>query len=726
MAETTGHTMSEHPIVFSRLHLPQPLDSEAVVRLLARLTTSDTPRPLLFETGADDTGISHIVGYRREAVKRVHQLLEGQLPGIRLDAEADRQDIAAAGRVSLTPRSLPLDASAARRVIHSVYAVFASSRAEERIVVQVIFGRGYRPHIVPAKIADPTNLSLWDALTVGAQPASGEVRQRVAERAGQPRLDVTVRLGVSAATPARRAVLAHDLHGALQGLEAPGVRLGLARETNTRLNAGTAGRSPLQLSPPELLPFLSWPMNDAPLPGMPAAHPRRLSASPTLTNSEGVFATSTAPGDERPIGILPTARLQHLVVTGPTGSGKSVGVFAPLILADIAAHRPCVVIDPKRQLVDYIVDHAPASAAGQIVILDAAEKHPVGFNPLDTRGRNADVVVDGILAAFKAVFEDGWGPRTEDLLHAGLLTLARSGETRSEPHTLLDLPRLLTDASFRRTVMGATSGDPVLGAFWAGYDEMSSGQRASVIAAPMNKLRKYVLRKNLTAVLGQASPKFRLRDVFREGKTVLIPLNDSLLGPGAAQFLGSLVAAEVWMATLERAAEGDPTRRPGMVFVDEVQQFLNLPTSIADALATSRSYGVGWHLAHQFRGQLSPSMRAAFDANARSKVVFAVGPDDARDMARMAPALDAEDFKALPPYELYANLVDTTAPAGWFSARTLTPEPDAGNGTAIRRASQAHYGADAATPAKAGDAQALPRPAEDPPPGPSHRKARRP
>ena len=718
--------MTERSLVFSRLHLPQPLVAEEVTRLLARLTTSDTPRPLLFETRAGDSGISHLIGYHPEATKRVHQLLEAHLPTIRLEPNANREDVAAAGRVTLTPRSLPLDAAAAHRVIHSVYAVFASRRTEERIVVQVVLGRGYRPRIVPAKVADPTQQSLWDVLTVGSRPARGEIRRRLVDQAGYARLDATVRVGVSAATPARRAALARDLHGALQGLEAPGVRLGLVEQTGARFDAGTVGRSPLQLSPPELLPFLGWPMDDAPLPGMPAPHPRRLAPPATLTDGEAVFATSSAPGDERRVGMLPAGRLQHLVATGPTGSGKSVGVFAPLILADIAAHRPCVVIDPKRQLVDYIVDHAPASAAGQIVILDAAEKHPVGFNPLDTMGRNADVIVDGILAALKAVFEDGWGPRTEDLLHAGLLTLARSGEARSKPHTLLDLPRLLTDIGFRRTVTAATSGDPVLSAFWAGYEEMSPGQRASVIAAPMNKLRKYVLRRNLTAVLGQASPKFRLRDVFREGKTVLVPLNDALLGPGAARLLGSLVVAEIWMATLERAAEQKPTARPGMVFVDEVQQFLNLPTSIADALATSRSYGVGWHLAHQFRGQLSPSMRAAFDSNARSKVVFAVGPDDAKEFARMTSSLDAEDFQALPPYELYANLVDTTAPAGWFSARTLSPTPDAGNGAAIRKVNHAVYGADADPPPETGTAEALPRPGEDLSPASSHRKARRP
>ena len=90
-----------------------------------------------------------------------------------------------------------------------------------------------------------------------------------------------------------------------------------------------------------------------------------------------------------------------MIITGPTGSGKSM-IFARLALADIEARRPVVVIDPKRQLVDYIVDHAPEDAAGRIVILDAAENNPVGFNPLDTAGRPAEVVVDGILATLKA------------------------------------------------------------------------------------------------------------------------------------------------------------------------------------------------------------------------------------------------------------------------------------------------------------------------------------
>lgn len=705
-------------LVFTRLHLPLPLGSQAVARLIARLTQPDTPRPLVFETHADDSGIRYLVGTQQQHVSRLKRLLEQHLPGLRTEA-TKREPATAVGRLRIRPTGLPVDVASSDQTLYNLYGAFAFRRAGETMILQLTLGHGHRPASVATKAPDP-QVSLFSALVGGTRPASADVRARLRQRAEQPTVAATVRLAATATSAERRRALLLELLGALRTLEAPGVRLDLVRDSAAAFEqarlTGTA-----TLAPAELAPLIGWPLGDDPLPGLPGLHPKRIAAPAGLSQKESVFATSAVPGDERPIGIRPEGRLQHLVVTGPTGSGKSM-VFAQLILDDITAGRPLVLVDPKRQLVDHVLDRIPAGEQDKIVVLDAADKNPVGFNPLDTAGRNADVVVDGILSSFKAVFADGWGPRTEDLIHAGLLTLARSGDASGEPHTLLDLPRLLTDAGFRRTVVGAVRSDETLAAFWAGYEELSAGARANIIAAPMNKLRKYVLRKNLAAVLGQPRPRFRLRDVFREGKTVLVPLNDALLGPGAAQLLGSLVVAELWMATLERAAESEPAKRPAAIYIDEVQQFLNLPTSIADALATSRSYGVSWNLAHQFRAQLTSGMRSAFDANARNKVVFALGAEDARDLARMAPSLEREDFMSLPPYEIYAQVVDAGAPTSWFSARTLPPGPSLGSREEVLRSSRDRYGArvEAATAVEPNDEQ------EPEAPAPGHRKARRP
>ena len=133
-----------------------------------------------------------------------------------------------------------------------------------------------------------------------------------------------------------------------------------------------------------------------------------------------------------------------------------------------------------------------------------------------------------------------------------------------------------------------------------------------------------------------------------------------------------------------------------MVFIDELQRYMHLPTSIDDALATSRSYGVGWHLAAQGRAQLPRSMALALELNARNQVTFAASPTDATALTRTTSKLTAEDFQELDKYEIYANLVIDGAPAGWFSARTLAPSPSAGHAARIRRANRERFAGDGA------------------------------
>ena len=182
-----------------------------------------------------------------------------------------------------------------------------------------------------------------------------------------------------------------------------------------------------------------------------------------------------------------------------------------------------------------------------------------------------------------------------------------AASTPKRPATLLDLPRLLTDPKFRRQQIGRVQGDMALAGFWSWYEAQSPQAQAAAIAPPLNKLRQLLLRPALIRMLDQRKAKFRLRDIFREKKIVLVPLNEGLIGPGTASLLGSLVIADLWQATQERADEKGASKRPAVVYVDEAPRFLNLPVSLADALAVSRSLSVGWFLAAQFRSQFPPA-----------------------------------------------------------------------------------------------------------------------
>ncbi|MCA1672711.1 MAG: type IV secretory system conjugative DNA transfer family protein, partial [Actinobacteria bacterium] len=465
-----------------------------------------------------------------------------------------------------------------------------------------------------------------------------------------------------------------SLLSAVSTAQSPGVRIDLIREQARALNeVRLPWRWPLHLGASELVGLLGWPLGDTDLPGLPSAHPKRLRAASTVHTGPRVFAHSAAPGDDRLIGIAPEDQMFHMINYGPSGSGKTT-VALHLILADIEAGRPVVVLDPKRQLIDDILARIPGHRLNDVVELNAGDDVPVGFNPLDVTARDPDVVVDGIIAVFEAVFHDGWGPRSADIFSACLRTLARAS-TPKRPATLVDLPRLLTDAKFRRTQIGRVHGDMALAGFWAWYEAQSPQAQAAVIAPPLNKLRQFLLRPALIHMLDQRESKFRLRDAFTDNKIVLVPLNEGLIGPGTASLLGSLIIADLWQATQERANDPKAAHRPAMVYVDEAPRFLNLPVSLADALAVSRSLSVGWFLAAQFRSQFPPALRGAVDMNARSKVMFATEYDDARDTAKLTRDLSTEDFLALPRFHAYTNLVAGGHPSGWALVKTLPPPP---------------------------------------------------
>jgi hypothetical protein len=700
-------------IVWGRLHLPRPLDADAVLAFLGRLAADRQAGRLILELRAESGSyVRYLLGARPADMARLEKLLGHFLPGCVLEVAPERatsrRSVTVAGRLRIRPSYLPLNMENPEVVARAVLAALAVPlSAGEGLVVQIVLGPRILPSVLPSaeSFQDPS-LPLVHRVLIGTRPAGAELRTRLRKRVEHPGFRATVRVGVTAHTRQRRASL---LLGVLSGLtvaQGPGTRIRLVSDQASRLDkAQQPWIWTLKFSVPELLGLISWPLGDEELPGLPPLHPKPLRASVRVHQGERVFARSAAPGDNRLIGIAAKDATYHGVAYGPSGSGKT-NVLLNLIMADITGGRPVIVLDPKRQLIDDILARVPAHRLNDIVELNAADASPVGFNPLDTAGRDPDVVVDGILAVFESLFAEGYGPRTADILSAGLRTLARSSQT-SRPATLIDLPRLFTDAAFRRPYVGRVQGDLALAGFWAWYDDLGPANQATVMAAPMNKLRKFLLRPAVVRMLDQRDGRFRLRDVFRTNKVVLVPLNEGLIGPGVASLIGSLVIADAWQAVQERASEPDAHLRPGMVYVDEAPRFVHLPTSLADALAISRSLSVGWFLAAQFRSQLPAELRTAVDINARSKVIFATEADDARDLAsKLAPELEPEDFMKLPRFHAYANVVADGAPSGWALVRTLPPPPVINDVAAIREVIRANWSPSPTAPSVGADAGA--------------------
>ena len=79
-----------------------------------------------------------------------------------------------------------------------------------------------------------------------------------------------------------------------------------------------------------------------------------------------------------------------------------------------------------------------------------------------------EAISDEQVKEFARIYADSWGPRTDDILRAGLLTLTAQPGTP----TLADLPKLLTVPAYRARACDQID-DEVLNGFWSWYDDLS-------------------------------------------------------------------------------------------------------------------------------------------------------------------------------------------------------------------------------------------------------------
>ena len=520
---------------------------------------------------------------------------------------------------------------------------------------------------------------------------TGERGRRMRAQVGRHRAAVCLRLGVRAASPLRQRVLLQGLLGALRLLEGPGVRLRARTEHPAKLDAvRRPWRAGLELGAGEIVAMAGWPIGELPLPLLGSGHPRQIAPPPEVGagSSQRVVGTSAVPGEAELVRQPITDAVYHTHLLGPTGVGKST-VLLSLALADAAEGRGLLLLDPKGDLATDFVARLPQERAGDVVVLDPTNPCPVGFNPLSGPPELAVVTAEAVLGVLAELFRDSWGIRTADVLSAALLTLARIPQA-----TLVWLVPLLTNPAFRRRVLALAPPDPLgTDVFWQGYEAKPVRTQAVEVAPVLNKLRQLMLRPGLRAMLGQAQPRFGLVDLLERRRIVVVNLNQGLLGAGAARLLGTLLISQLWQHLLARQAEPPQRRQIVSVYIDEVQAFLaGLPGSLADALAQARSLGAAFHLAHQYRGQLSSEMMQAVETNTRSKVYFALSATDAAAAARLAPELEAADFQLLAQYQAYATVMHHGHRSGWFSLATRPAPPAVRDPALLYAASHARYG----------------------------------
>ena len=693
-----------YPLVWHQLRFALPLAQDTAVSLVERLLADSSLGRVVLELRAAGGQATWAVG--SSAGERLVSLVRELVPGCRVSRGFSRRAVSQAVAVSARPVGVGLATERLSAVVRAVLAALAVTAEGEELVVQLQLGRRFSPQVL-GRVEPQGWLELLGLVPIPS--LSGERGRRMRAQVGRHRAAVSLRLGVRAASPLRQRVLLQGLLGALRLLEGPGVRLRARTEHPAKLDSvRRPWRAGLELGAGEIVAMVGWPVGELPLPATPSAHPRVLPL-PVARETQRAFATGVADQAGERLGISIGDALYHTVLLGPTGAGKSTAL-AHLALADIHAGRGVLLIDPKTDLVADILARIPEQRRDDVVVIDPTSSRPVGINPLArtqmTRsgalsssgggvsggGASPELVADTVLATFKGVFAESWGVRVEQVLSAALVTLARTPGA-----TLVDLPLLLTNPAYRQRLIAASGSDPLgTGQFWAAYEALSEAQRQQWVGPVLTRLQPFLIRPHLRATLGQAAPSFDLGEMFTRRRIVLVSLNKGVLGAESARLLGSLLVGQLWPLILARAAVEPSRRHVVSVFIDEVQDYLSLPGSLADALAQARSLGAAFHLAHQYRGQLPAALKAGIDANARNKIIFSLSAADAAELARQAIGLEAADFQLLPRFGVYARTLHHGRENPWCHATTLPPTPPTQDALALRASSQARYGQDAA------------------------------
>ena len=209
-----------------------------------------------------------------------------------------------------------------------------------------------------------------------------------------------------------------------------------------------------------------------------------------------------------------------------------------------------------------ILDAIPRQRINDVCYLDAGEtEYPVGFNPATRIApERRALAASGIVAAFKHLWSDSWGPRLEHFLFHGVAALISR-----EHATLIDLARLYTDDRFRERVVSHVT-DPETLRFWQEeFPSYTKSLRSDAIAPVLNKVGQIAASPHLRLILGQVAPRLDLSFTMNNRRILIANLAKGTIGEQAANLLGSLLVSHLQLIAMERGALPPEERVPFFV-----------------------------------------------------------------------------------------------------------------------------------------------------------------
>lgn len=549
------------------------------------------------------------------------------------------------------------------------------------------------------------------------KPAEEEKKEKIIDedavkaleaKIAKPLFVVNVRFAASAGSPFQ----ANDL---LEGLTAGFAQFGSPRRNEFRVVKPRNSQKLIYqfvfrnfdssqamiLSSEEIASFYHLPISTTEAPRVKWLKSKEAPPPPNLPSSGTLIGYSSFRGESKPIYVTDEDRRRHIYTVGQTGTGKTT-LLASMMVEDIKAGKGVAIIDPHGEFVESALGHVPKERVDDLIYFDPSDlQKPLGLNMLDynfDRPEEKTFIVNEMLNIFDKLYDlkTTGGPMFEQYMRNALLLMME--DMPNEPATLVEVPRIFSDASYRQRKLERIQ-NPVVIDFWEKEATKAGGEASLANMTPYitSKFNNFIANDYMRPIVGQAKSAFNFREVMDKGKILLINLSKGRIGDLNAGLLGMIFTGKLLMAALSRVDIPDVNkRRDFYLYIDEFQNFAT--ESISTILSEARKYRLSLTIAHQFIAQLPEKIRDAVFGNVGTQIVLRVGVQDAEFLVKQfEPTFDKNDLISIDNLNAYTRLLINGETSKPFNIKITTSSWEPGNhevAEKLKEYSRLKYGKD--------------------------------
>ncbi|MNJ90189.1 AAA-like domain protein [compost metagenome] len=357
------------------------------------------------------------------------------------------------------------------------------------------------------------------------------------------------------------------------------------------------------------------------------------------------------------------------LVLGMMGTGKSEWIVN-YTLSLIEKGLSVILVDPKNDTQKRLIESIPEDKLDKINYLDLGDLlYPPGMNLLRRRNpgdpTEISLIVQSLISFFKKQFGKSWGFAMQQLIMmTGNIILL------DEIATLYEFQLMLTNKEYRGKMIdkveerlkdknvGGKAMLKELLAFWKQFHSWSEKDQLARINSTMNKIGIFMSNRIVRAIVSQ-DESFDFRKAGDNGRITIVNIPDGELQDENRELLASFINKAIWLDYRSRSNIPIEKRYPTVWLIEEAHMVMD--DEFIPVLTQSRGYRLGVTVLTQglnnFESRGYGELKDILLTNCKNKIVFRVGPSDARILSDEFAPLTAFDLMNCPDYHFYSKIL---------------------------------------------------------------------